>query len=45
MATWRFDDVSEEEISTMKENAFLKGIKDATKSRVTLFEGRIWKFC
>ena len=44
-AAWRFVDVSEEEISTMKENAIPKGIKDAAKSRVTLFEGRIWKFC
>ena len=38
-------DVSEEETSTMKENAIPKGIKDAAKSRITLFEGRIWKFC
>ena len=44
-AAWRFVDVLEEEISTMKENAIPKGIKDAAKSRVTLFEGRIWKFC
>ena len=44
-AAWRFVDVSEEETSTMKENAIPKGIKDAAKSRVTLFEGRIWKFC
>ena len=44
-AAWRFVDVSEKEISTMKENAIPKGIKDVAKSRVTLFEGRIWKFC
>ena len=43
-AAWRFVDVSEEEISTMKENAIPKGIKDAAKSRVTLFDDRIWKF-
>ena len=43
-AAWRFV-VSEEEISTMKENAIPKGFKDAAKSRVKLFEDRIWKIC
>ena len=37
--------VSEEEISTMKENAIPKGFKDAAKSGVKLFEDRIWKIC
>ena len=47
MVAWRyrFVDVSDEEISTMKENAIPKGFKDAAKSRVKLFEGRIWKIC
>ena len=39
MAAWRFVDVSEEEINTMKENAIPKGTKDAAKSRMT-FSGR-----
>ena len=44
-AAWRFVDVSDEEISTMKENAIPKGFKDVAKSQVKLFEGRIWKIC
>ena len=44
-AAWRFVDISEEEIWKMKENAIPKGIKDAAKSQVKLFEGRIWKIC
>ena len=41
MAAWRFVDVSEEEINTMKGNTIPKGTKDAGKSRMTFFEGRI----
>ena len=41
---WRFVDFSEKERNAMKENAILQGNKDAAWSRVTLFEGRIWKF-
>ena len=33
MAAWRFVDVSDEEISTMKENAIPKGFKDAGYGR------------
>ena len=29
----------------MKENAVPKGTKDAAKSKVTVFEGKIWKLC
>ena len=41
---WRFVDFSKKERNTMKENAILQGNKDAAWFRVTLFEGRIWKF-
>ena len=40
MAASQFDGL-EEEINKMKENAIPKGTKDAAKSGVTLFEGKI----
>ena len=44
MAAQRFVDVSEEEVNRMEENAIPEGTKDAAKSGVTLFEGKIWNF-
>ena len=41
MAAQRFVGVSDEEVNTMKENAIPKGNKDAAKSEVILFEGKI----
>ena len=37
-AAYRFVDVSEKEVNTMKENAISKRSKDAAKSGLTLFE-------
>ena len=40
-----FVDVSEEEVNRKQENAIPKGSKDAAKSGVSFFVGKIWKFC
>ena len=41
IAASRFDNVSEEEINLMKENAILRNIKHATKFGMTLFKGKM----
>ena len=43
MAVSRFVDVSEEKINSMKENAIPRNTKHATKFRMTLFMGKMWK--
>jgi len=45
MAASRFVDVSEEKINLMKENAIPRNTKHATKFRMTLFKGKMWKLC
>ena len=45
MAASRFFDVSEEKINLMKENAFPRNTKHATKFGMTLFKGKMWKVC
>ena len=45
MAASRFVDVREEEINLMKENAIPWNTKHATKFRMTLFKGKMWKLC
>jgi len=44
MAASCFVNVTEEEISMIKENSVLKNTKDATKFGVTLFKGMISSF-
>ena len=41
IAASRFVNVSEEEINLMKENAFPRNTKHATKFRMTLFKGKM----
>ena len=41
MAAYRFVDVSEKKVNRRKENAIPKGAKDAAKSKVILFKGKI----
>ena len=41
IATSRFVNVSEEEINLMKENAFPRNTKHATKFGMTLFKGKM----
>ena len=45
IATSRFVNVSEEEINLMKENAIPRNTNHATKFRITLFKGKMWKLC
>ena len=45
MAASGFVDVSEEEISLMKENAIPKNTKHVTKFGITLLKGKMRKFC
>ena len=40
-----FVDVSEEEINLMKENAIPRNTKQATKFRMTIVKGKMWKLC
>ena len=40
MTAQLFVDISEKEVSRMKENAIPKGTKDAVKFEVILFEGK-----
>ena len=40
MAVSRFVDVAEKKIDIREEKTIQKGTKDASKSRVTLFEGK-----
>ena len=43
IATSRFVNVPEEEITLMKENVFSRNTKHATKFVMTLFKGKMWK--
>ena len=45
IAASRFVNVSEEELSLMKENAIPSNTKHTTKCVMTLFKGKMWKFC
>ena len=45
IAASRFVEVSEEEINFMKENAIPRNTKHATKFGMTLFNGKMGKFC